>query len=247
MKKTLIFLAFILAGCAAAPSSKIAPTDTDPRINAARDMIVGTWSSVDDRNFQRTYGNDTIVTDSYASGSGETITEAHWALFTAESGEQADFPMDDSVVYIKQTEKDGTSMYFGIASLTDTELTLTNIGQGGMLSFGKMTTGHEMADGQEDDANVAFGNPFRMTCSDKSTFTAVFPVGRADFVTIKMGEENETKMYSGMSGSGIQYGNERWEILFKGETASVLDKMSGELKFCQQPFDSENAPMNFGD
>lgn len=160
MKKLLLLIAFIIVvvGAYAVGTKYGAFGDaynaqkTDPRITAAHDMLIGTWSNVDDRNFNRKYKEDGTFADSYSyeTGSGALVSSALWSLFTADSNEDVPFQMNNTDVYLKQTEADGMNMYFRIVSVTPTELELMNMDRGNALRFGKLTTSHELQDGQED-------------------------------------------------------------------------------------------------
>ncbi len=249
MKKLLLVIGFIVvAGAAAYVGYQSSPKDgamnqkkpADPRITAAWEMMIGTWSSEDDRNFIREYKNDGTLTDSYASAAGETKTDADWSLFTSDNADEGvEFQLNGKDVYVKQIEKSGAVTYFRIESVTPTELGLINMTKGGGLRFGKMTTGREMQDGGEEDLVASF------RCDDDSSFIATFPPAM-DKVTISSeGEDNVFPKVA--STSGKKYENDAWTFLFKGETATVMFRADGKTSVCKPPFDPNNAPMNFGD
>lgn len=121
----------------------------DPRVTAAWEMMIGNWSSEDDRNFNREYKNDGTVIDAYASATGETKTEAEWVLYTSLNNIVTDFQQNNSDVYVMQTEKDGHVTHYRIVSVTPTELELANMTMGGGLKFGKLSPG-ALQDGIED-------------------------------------------------------------------------------------------------
>ncbi len=119
----------------------------DPRVSAARDILIGKWSSEDDRNFIREYKDDGTLTDSYTSSTGETKTDAQWVLFTSLNNIVTNFPQNTTDVYIMQTEtQHGGVTYFRIVMATPTQLELANMTLGGGLKFGKITTDHELQD-----------------------------------------------------------------------------------------------------
>ncbi|MDO8468772.1 MAG: hypothetical protein Q7S29_03375 [Candidatus Peribacter sp.] len=148
MKKLLLILpVLILVACA---PSKDAVND-DPRITAVQTMLIGRWSSEEDRNFEREYREDGSVVDFYASAEGETETAAAWSLFTSDNAPSGvKFQMNNQNVYIAQTEKDGTVTYFRITGVTSAELEIVNMTGNGGMRFGRLATGVEMRDGIED-------------------------------------------------------------------------------------------------
>lgn len=244
MKKFLLFIAFVVVavGAYAAGSryGMLNSENTDPRIASVRPMLIGIWNSEEDRNFNREYKDDGTVIDSYASGSGEVLDiEARWSLFTEDMNEKTDFPQYDDDVYIKDTGGDGSTMYFRIVTVTSTELELMNMERGNMLRFGKLTTGHELQDGQEDPILASF------RCDDQSSFIAEFT---PDMEKVGIASEGETNYFPLVSsGSGMTYENATWTFVFKGETATVTDRTLKTTKICNPPLDTENAPMHFGD
>ena len=126
-------------------------TAEDSRMATAEAELVGSWSSAEDRNFERDYRADGTVADRYASAEGETVTQGTWSLFTADTAEaDVDFQMNNSDVYVRQTDSDGSVHFFRIASAGESELELVDMsGNGSVMLFGKLTTGQEMRDGQE--------------------------------------------------------------------------------------------------
>jgi hypothetical protein len=122
----------------------------DARLGAASTMLIGKWSSEDDRNFIREYKDDGTVIDSYGSVDGDVNTEATWELFTSNMNENVPFQLNNRDVYIMQTEKGGEKLYFRIISVTPDSLELMNMESAGAMRFGKMNGGNEMQDGIED-------------------------------------------------------------------------------------------------
>lgn len=157
MKKILILLILIVVGVGAyslITKDAGTPTETsgkqaDPRIVAALESLVGTWSSEDDRNVQLEYRGDGTYADSIGTPSGEQNTEGTWYLFTSDSNEDVTFQLNNKDAYISQTNASGKT-YMRIASVTPTELELVNMETGVAIRYGKLPTGHEMTDGVED-------------------------------------------------------------------------------------------------
>lgn len=209
----------------------------DPRITAAWEMMIGTWSSEDDRNFQREYRDDSTFTDAYASAEGETKTDGEWSLFTAENADEMVFQLNNDDVYVKQVEEAGT-FYFRIVSVTPETLELMNLDKGDALRFGKMTTGMEMQDGEE-----ALSASFR--CDDDSSFVAEFPSSMEE---VKISSEGEENVFAKVdSENGKKYENDTWTFFFRGEEATVTNRSNDSTKTCTPPFVEGMAPMNFGD
>ncbi len=213
----------------------------DPRVSAGYEMIAGTWSSEDDRNFIREYKKDGTVIDNYATASGEVITSANWSIFTADTApEGVEFQLNNKDIYITQTEKDGSVTYFRVDTVTPSELGLINMTKGGGIRFGKMTTGHEMQDGEEV---MEISASFR--CDDESSFVADFSSSMDEVTISSEGEENTFPQVA--STSGKKYENTLWSFVFRGETATVTNKQTSKSTTCNPPLDPNNAPFNFGD
>jgi hypothetical protein len=142
--------AIVMAGCKPAQPADVTNNDQhDARVTSTQEMLVGKWSSEDDRNFEREYKDDGTVVDSTGSVDGDVNTEASWSLFTAaNAGTDVPFQMNNDDVYIKQTEEGGSVTYFRVTSVSPTELELVNMTKGGGMRFGKMN-GNEMRDGEE--------------------------------------------------------------------------------------------------
>ena len=213
-------------------------SDVDPRIVSASDMLLGTWSSEDDRNFEREYKADGVMIDSYASASGEVLSEAGWSLFTADNAPEVAFQLNNSDVYVEQVEQDGAKMYFRIINITPSALELMNMDRGNALRFGKMT-GTEMRDGDDMQLSGSF------RCDNDSSFVATFT---ADMEKVTIESEGETNFFPRVaSANGQKYENASWSFFFRGEEAVVTDLKSNKSTTCNPPFDDENAPLNFGD
>jgi len=209
----------------------------DPRITAAWEKMIGTWSSEDDGNFQREYRDDSMFTDVYGSSEGETKTEGEWSLFTSDNADEMLFQLNGEDVYVKQVEEAGT-FYFRIASVTPETLELINVDKGDTLRFGRMATGMELQDGTED-----LSASFR--CDDDSSFVAHFPSSMEEVKISSEGEENVFVKVD--SENGKKYENDSWTFLFRGEEATVTDRSNESTKICTPPFEEGVAPMNFGD
>ncbi|MFA7309760.1 MAG: hypothetical protein WC050_02540 [Candidatus Paceibacterota bacterium] len=110
------------------PSDSLAPNDQ---------YMVGAWTSIDDANFTRTFNADGTVTDAYKGDESATETGTYT---TVDPATEADFPAPTAnfagMSVIKIVFPRSGTMYFGINSLTDTTLTMTNVsGRGNLLSF----------------------------------------------------------------------------------------------------------------
>ncbi len=209
----------------------------DPRITNTWEMMVGTWSSVDDRNHQRMFNDDGTVVDSITSASGETRIEGMWSLFTSENADPVDFQLNNTDVYIKQV-MEGNDWYLRVVNVTDEELELVDMLTSTPMRFGKMN-GNEMQDGIEESERMTAS--FR--CDNQSSFVVTFTMN--EVIIESEGESNTFAM--GTSTSGQVFEDANWSFLFKGETVTVTDKKLNTKTTCTQPFSSENAPMNFGD
>ncbi len=250
MKKIILIVLAIVIGVVGFQAGQFmalrSPTETpvveekkmaDPRITAAWEMMMGTWSSEDDRNFQREYRDDSTFTDAYGTTEGETKTDGQWSLFTADNADEMMFQLNNDDVYVKQVEEAGT-FYFRIVSVTPEILELVNLDKGNTLRFGKMTTGNEMQDGEE-----TLSASFR--CDDDSSFVAEFPSSMEE---VKISSEGEENVFGKVdSENGKKYENDSWTFFFRGEEATVTDRSNDSTKTCTPPIVEGVAPMNFGD
>ena len=160
MKKLLLLVVVIVGGGLIYHATTKSGTDTamendrmmtaDPRVSSAQEMLTGRWSSEDDRNFERAYMADGSVTDFYASASGETETKGTYWLFTADNAPtDLIFQLNNTDVYVQQTDDTGVITYSRVVSVTPTELELMNMDKGSAMRFGKIN-GEAMRDGVEE-------------------------------------------------------------------------------------------------
>lgn len=244
MKKFLIFIVVVAvlgAGAYAMKSKDSAMSGkkmADPRISATWEMMQGPWLSEEDSGWARVYNDDSTLTDTHGSAAGNTVTTANWSLFVADNAPEVQFQLNNKDVYVEQTEKDGSKMYFRVVSVTPDMLELVNMTKGGGMRFGRPEMHSGDAEGEMMSATFKCGD-------DPHGFTAIFS-GSMDSVTIAAeGEENVFPMVA--STSGKVYQNATWSFTFRGEEVTVTDKTSKTSEKCTQPFSNENAPMNFGD
>lgn len=101
--------------------------------------MVGVWKSTEDAKFTRTFNADGTVTDAYAGNASATETASYT---TIDPTTEANFPIPvASVAGMTVIRIDFSSgpMYFGILTLTDTNLEMSNLsGRGNTLSFTKV-------------------------------------------------------------------------------------------------------------
>lgn len=114
----------------AGQAAGIQKTANDPSMHA-------TWRSTEDPKFTRTFRADGTVTDAYEGDAAATESGTYAAIDPAtETG----FPLpaanfSGTTVIRIDFERSGP-MYFGILTLTESELAMTNIsGRGNTLSF----------------------------------------------------------------------------------------------------------------
>lgn len=111
---------------------EVAPGN-DPAMN-------GTWKSKEDAKFTREFNADGTVTDRYEGDTSATMTGTY--LFVDASVE-TNLPVPAASLtgmkVIKTTWPNGEIMYFGVQSLTATDLALINLsGRGNILAFTKV-------------------------------------------------------------------------------------------------------------
>lgn len=166
MKKLLLLILFlaVIAGVYyaythTAPASESETTDeqvvdekkpADPRITAAWEMMVGTWSSEDDRNVQLEITDAGTYEMSVGTVDGEVKNGGDWSLFTADNADDVSFQLNNTDVYVKQVDASGMTRYSRVMSITPTEMELMDMETATAIRYGKMPTGHELQDGIED-------------------------------------------------------------------------------------------------
>jgi len=102
--------------------------------------MVGTWKSTDDAKFTRTFRADGTVTDEYAGDASATESGTYTVVNPeAETGFPAPAASFAGMTVVKITFEKSGVMFFGINSMTDTNLTMTYVGGAGKpLSFTKV-------------------------------------------------------------------------------------------------------------
>ncbi|HEY4516328.1 MAG TPA: hypothetical protein VJG64_00075 [Candidatus Paceibacterota bacterium] len=111
---------------------EVAP-DNDPAMN-------GTWKSKEDAKFTREFFADGTVRDRYEGDASATMTGTYMFVDTSV---ETDLPVPaanlSGMKVIKTTWPDGTILYFGVQSVTATDLALINLsGRGNILVFTKV-------------------------------------------------------------------------------------------------------------
>lgn len=111
---------------------EVAPGN-DPAMN-------GTWKSKEDGKFTREFNADGTVTDRYEGDASATMTGTYMFV---DASVETDIPVPaanlSGVKVVKTTWPNGEIMYFGLQSLTATDLALINLsGRGNILMFTKV-------------------------------------------------------------------------------------------------------------
>lgn len=102
----------------------------------------------------------------------------------------------------------------------------------------------QLADeGMDDRSSPAVSVSF--ICSDNSYFIAEFP-DAFDSVSIVVGGE-VARMLPRVDDDGQRFEDAQYVYVFAGEEVTVTNKTNGFQTVCDQPFDPNNAPYNFGD
>lgn len=82
-------------------------------------------------------------------------------------------------------------------------------------------------------------------CENEQHFVAEFDI---DFETLNVVENGEiTHELQRSDDVVMKFSNNDYDYIFAGEGVRVLNKLSNEETTCNQPFDPNNAPYNFGD
>ena len=82
------------------------------------------------------------------------------------------------------------------------------------------------------------------SCADQTSYVAEFPDGESVRIVVA-GEVVRT--LPRIEGDGQRFEDDAYVYVFAGEEATVINKATGASATCTQPFDANNAPMNFGD
>jgi membrane-bound inhibitor of C-type lysozyme len=207
------------------------------KITETTNALIGVWSSVEDRNFNREYKADGTAVDSYASAAGDITSTDTWSVFTADTADgTVKFPMDNADAYVKQTMKDGSVLYFRVTALSDSRLQLVNMDRGGVLNFDKLKTG-AMADGSKEIVQ-------KYDCKNGMVFSA--NLTREDQVTVWADGTEPSVLPRVASANGRKYSNGNWEYFFSGENVTVTDVKAGKSSVCTPVSVPGTAPVNVG-
>ncbi|HYE23441.1 MAG TPA: hypothetical protein VEA92_03290 [Candidatus Paceibacterota bacterium] len=81
-------------------------------------------------------------------------------------------------------------------------------------------------------------------CADGTNFVAEFLSQNSVRILV---DGNTVRTLPKVEGDGQRYEDGMYAYVFAGEGAAVTDNASGVMTTCEQPFDPNNAPVNFGD
>ncbi len=95
-----------------------------------------------------------------------------------------------------------------------------------------------------DMANSGWMPSASFMCKDKTHFIAEFP---SDSLLSVVVDGKVVANVPRISGLGQQYEDPSFTFVFAGEEATVVNKATKKTTTCTQPFDANNAPVNFGD
>jgi hypothetical protein len=99
----------------------------------------------------------------------------------------------------------------------------------------------------EKKAYESNGQDVSFNCEDSTGFVAVFDTEMTKVDIVVAGELEYSFPNIGDELVPYRFGNESKVYTFVGEEVVVADLVSETSKVCQQPFDQNNAPYNFGD
>ncbi|OGG86018.1 hypothetical protein A2392_00935 [Candidatus Kaiserbacteria bacterium RIFOXYB1_FULL_46_14] len=114
-------------------SGEGAGEDQDIKL-AITENLEGTWKSVDDEKFSRSFHSDGLVIDHYE---GSEDTAGKWEVFTASSSVTTSFQLQPGAVYLRIMMGDSKeeTLHFLLSKLTPEELELIYMERGGVLRF----------------------------------------------------------------------------------------------------------------
>jgi|GEM_PF-1003577 len=115
----------------------------------------------------------------------------------------------------------------------------------GFAGFTRSVKEVEKAAENAQDGSASFVLSASMTCDDGSHFVAEFPTSEAVKIYVDGALRHTISLVS--SDAGQRFEDESYIYVFAGEEVRVTDKKTGKSKVCNQPFDPNNAPVNFGD
>lgn len=95
--------------------------------------LSGTWRSKEDARFVRVFTTDGIVTDRY-EGDDSATTTGTWSVVEDPASERPELVVNGNVQVIKVQFAEEV-LYFAIASLTETDLSLIYLSGNGSLEF----------------------------------------------------------------------------------------------------------------
>jgi len=98
-------------------------------------------------------------------------------------------------------------------------------------------------DDSMDDEEEALTLSASFSCKDNTRFTAEFPGND----TVKIVRGATTQILPLVTGVGQRFENTDFVYVFAGEEVTVTKKSNSTKTTCTQPFDKDNAPVNFGD
>lgn len=119
-------------------STKETSTTRDAPLTFASDQLYGTWESVDDEKFRRTFFTNGTYRDTY-EGAPFAETNGTWDTYPAHRApDMLPFPPQAGNQYLEL--RDGQEvLYFTIASVSERALELVYLNRGGSLRFTKVT------------------------------------------------------------------------------------------------------------
>lgn len=91
------------------------------------------------------------------------------------------------------------------------------------------------------------GNQVSFNCTEGESFIAEFSFDMTKLNVVVSGDVKYTLPNIGDENVPYRFGDSDRQYTFVGEEVTVTDLKSGSDVVCNQPFDSNNAPYNFGD
>lgn len=98
-------------------------------------------------------------------------------------------------------------------------------------------------DGKMVDSGNALTLSASFNCADGTKFVAQFPGND----TVKISSNGASQTLPLVAGAGQRFENQNAVYVFAGEEATVTTKTGNKTTACEQPSDTNNAPVNFGD
>lgn len=126
-------------------TSNVDETDTsseseteDNQISSETESLIGTWVSLDDSNFTRTFNADGIVVDAY-EGIDDAADTGSWSVSTENPPELANINIVYGIFITMQFDSVDEPMHFPVLTLTESNLEIINAsGAGNLLRFEKV-------------------------------------------------------------------------------------------------------------